>query len=350
MIKSMHIENFKCFKDFNIELGPFNVLIGPNDTGKTAFLQAVRLIGAYAEMPDWEVAGPGLADIAGASPPLAAAWQQDASSPVAIEAHSDRIVDQTQLVYELAIGMPSGVVLNYRGTIIKGKREAVLPPLNKRMRRPEYYRFSPSSLRVPSPLAQEMSETGEGLAAFMDNINRHAPEVFKAIQKAFCSRFDYYTKVEVVVVKQKSNNVLALKFHAKSGQVMEASLVSDGVMLSLAFMAIAHQPKPPKILLIEEPENGVHHASLKDIVATLKQLSKEKGVQVILTTHSPYLLDHVESDEVHVFTKDDEGAVHTGRLSDHPDVEDLKKHFGTGEIWTGFDSDKDIVEKTGKFE
>ena len=44
MIESMHIENFKCFKDFDIELGKFNVLIGPNDSGKTAFLQAVRLL------------------------------------------------------------------------------------------------------------------------------------------------------------------------------------------------------------------------------------------------------------------------------------------------------------------
>ena len=42
----MHIQNFKCFKDFDIELGPFNVLVGPNDSGKTAFLQAIRLVAA----------------------------------------------------------------------------------------------------------------------------------------------------------------------------------------------------------------------------------------------------------------------------------------------------------------
>jgi predicted ATP-dependent endonuclease of OLD family len=89
------------------------------------------------------------------------------------------------------------------------------------------------------------------------------------------------------------------------------------------------------MLLIEEPETGVHHASLKDIVETLKQLSTEKGVQVILTTHSPYLLDHVEAENVHVFTKDpEEGAVHAKRLSEFEDVADMKSHFMSGEIWS----------------
>jgi predicted ATPase len=95
----------------------------------------------------------------------------------------------------------------------------------------------------------------------------------------------------------------------------------------------------PGILLVEEPENGVHHASLKDIVGTLKQLTQEKGVQVILTTHSPYLLDHVEPQDVHVFRKDEEGAVHARRLSEYPDVQNLKKHFMTGEIWTGLNEE-----------
>jgi len=48
MITSMHIENFKCFKDFDIELGPFNVLIGPNDTGKHPKDVAAVIFGSKA--------------------------------------------------------------------------------------------------------------------------------------------------------------------------------------------------------------------------------------------------------------------------------------------------------------
>ena len=40
MIRSLHIENFKCFRRLDVELGRFNVLVGPNGSGKTALLQA----------------------------------------------------------------------------------------------------------------------------------------------------------------------------------------------------------------------------------------------------------------------------------------------------------------------
>jgi len=335
MITSMHIENFKCFKDFDIKLGPFNVLIGPNDTGKTAFLQAVRLIGAYSEAPDWKSARTPLAQIAGASKPVAAAWQENASSPIVIVARSSKLADPTPVVHKLDIEMPSGSVMNHKGLVIIGKPVGIIRPDNRRIGRPEYYRFAPSSLRRPSPLAQEMSETGEGFAAFLDNINRDDPDAFKALQESFCARFRYYSKVEVVVVKHNPHNLLALKFHTMGGQALESSLVSDGVILSLAFLALAHRQEHPVILLVEEPENGVHHASLKEIVETLKHLSDDKGVQVILTTHSPYLLDHVEADQVHVFTKDrEEGFVTAKRLSDFEGAEEISEMFSTGEKWS----------------
>ena len=42
MIDRIHIQNFKCLRDVEVELGAFNVLIGPNDSGKTSFLEAIR--------------------------------------------------------------------------------------------------------------------------------------------------------------------------------------------------------------------------------------------------------------------------------------------------------------------
>ena len=64
-----------------------------------------------------------------------------------------------------------------------------------------------------------------------------------------------------------------------------------------------------------------------------------------MTTHSPYLLDHVEPEEVFLFSKDPEGAVHAKKLSDHPDVEDMRKHFMTGEMWTGLEEEGDFLSK-----
>ncbi len=51
MIDKIHIQNFKCLRDVEVELGPFNVLIGPNDSGKTSFLEAIRWLGAEENRP-----------------------------------------------------------------------------------------------------------------------------------------------------------------------------------------------------------------------------------------------------------------------------------------------------------
>ena len=44
MIKQVHIQNFKCLRDVTVELEPFTVLIGPNDSGKSSFLQSLQLL------------------------------------------------------------------------------------------------------------------------------------------------------------------------------------------------------------------------------------------------------------------------------------------------------------------
>ncbi len=44
MIKNIHLENFKSFKDATLELGQFSVLVGANATGKSNLLDAFRFL------------------------------------------------------------------------------------------------------------------------------------------------------------------------------------------------------------------------------------------------------------------------------------------------------------------
>jgi len=366
MITSMHIENFKCFKDFDIELGPFNVLIGPNDSGKTAFLQAVRMVSGVT--PKEIISMESLSQRLGFWLSHMSVWMQDPAAEIAIKAVA-RGGGMRSMAFSLRSRSDAHVLADVDdpAEIAAQTGDWKARCHRKCIGEAGCYRFDPEALRLPSLLKTEMKTTGEGLATFIDDLNRLEDRShFTELSEKFRERFPHYTviridKAEVMVprdpvkpttgtIQRIPRDAFVLNFRTSRNGVISAQDVSDGLMVSLAFMAIGHSPHPPNILLIEEPENHVHHASLKDIVATLKQLSEDKGVQVILTTHSPYLLDQVEPEEVHVFHKDDEGAVHTARLSDHPEVEGLKKHFMTGEIWTGFESDEDIVKKAGTFE
>jgi len=358
MIISVHIENFKCFKEFDIDLGPFNVLIGPNDSGKTAFLQAL-MVGTYHIHEPWLMDE--LTDTIGISTGSSNFWQKRTSVPIRMRfrATSKWAGDKPEWPFLDIESRDDNALVSE----VKGEENA---PSDWAEQRPNdvgwrtewfgeaigkavYFAFDPRDLRKPSRQTEDMFRmtcTGECFATFLDDILRQDRPAFAALEEKFYERFPDYSRISIDKTGRGHDVAYVLRFETRHDQVLPAEAVSNGVMLSLAYLALCYRPDPPKVLVIEEPEAGVHHASLQQIVTTLRELSDQKHVQIVLTTHSPYLLDCVEPEEVRVFAKDGQGAVHATKLSDHPDVERMKKHFMSGEIWTGL-SEEDIVLNRG---
>jgi predicted ATPase len=117
-----------------------------------------------------------------------------------------------------------------------------------------------------------------------------------------------------------------------------AERASAGVRLLLFFLALAFHPNPPKLIIVEEPENGLHPKRLADVMRLFRDITEGKlgghKAQVVLTTHSPYLLDCVDlsKDQVLVFRRNDDGS----RTAEPADAERLKTfldEFLLGEIW-----------------
>ncbi len=371
MITSMHIENFKCFKEFDIELGPFNVLIGPNGSGKSSLLEAVRIGGDLrpgSKRPVslhsgkfWSPLGTEFREYEIIWPGRIWTWMKRENLRVELRIYGREGRGATQPYQH--IRSEDGVV--FRSFVAVGERP--IPEkehdqwYDETVGRVGYYRFAPESLKCPSLLTNKLTIDGHGLPGYLYHILGTDRPVFERIVWEFCRRFPEYTDIMMPSVNvtphpqrgesespgrgEKDTYRLFLKLRKQNDIDLEAEDVSDGQIVCLAFIALSCISARPNILLVEEPENWIHHASLKDIVDTLKQLSKDKGVQVILTTHSPYLLDHIEPKDVYVFSKDPEGAVHAKKLSDHPDVEDMRKHFMTGEMWTGLEEEGDFLSK-----
>ncbi|PYT10092.1 MAG: ATPase, partial [Acidobacteria bacterium] len=77
-----------------------------------------------------------------------------------------------------------------------------------------------------------------------------------------------------------------------------ATELSQGTLLALAILTLTYIPNPPSIVCLEEPDRGIHPRLLRDVRDALYRLSypenygeRRDPVQVIATTHSPYLLD-----------------------------------------------------------
>jgi predicted ATPase len=137
---------------------------------------------------------------------------------------------------------------------------------------------------------------------------------------------------------------LAFRFEKNGKKItLPASMVSSGLVLFTAFATLLHTTGKPSILMVEEPERGVHPAILADIVKWLREIANPSdgsvGPIVIITTHSPYLLDYCEPEEVLVFNRKDGGSTQVKRMADIKDIKNLLNEFQPGELWTALSED-----------
>jgi predicted ATPase len=120
------------------------------------------------------------------------------------------------------------------------------------------------------------------------------------------------------------------------GVSIPSVLASDGLLLLTAFLALAYS-NTPEIIFIEEPENGLHFSRLKRVIDLLRKMSRgEVGFrphQIIITTHSPLLLNFARPEEVRIFRRSVDGGTEVQSMAKVPDIDKLLDEFGTGELW-----------------
>lgn len=133
--------------------------------------------------------------------------------------------------------------------------------------------------------------------------------------------------IDVVV----SGGTCELHAIERGGRSIPASRLSDGTLRFLALLSLLLQPTPPPLLLIEEPELGMHPDILPYLGKLIKQASQRS--QLVVSTHSQILLDAFSEtpEDVVVFQKV-EGETTATRLSHESLSEWLKEHT-LGELW-----------------
>ena len=125
--------------------------------------------------------------------------------------------------------------------------------------------------------------------------------------------------------------------------VLSPNQLSEGTFKTIALIFYILNDSSD-LMLIEEPEVCIHHGLLNSILELIKFKSSEK--QIIISTHSDYVLDKLSPENVILVLKDKEVGTLSVRLGDHLHKEDyasLKKYLNNvgnlGEFWKegGFD-------------
>ncbi len=202
-------------------------------------------------------------------------------------------------------------------------------------------RLDPDALRQASSLIPDsdrvrlQSERGGGLPGVYDAILNRGDESFRRVVDEVRGLFPTVRNVRLRVVSESAK---ALEVELNSGERVPAQFISEGLLYYLAFAAIRYL-EPVSILLVEEPENGLHPARIEEVMRTLREISKT--TQVLIATHSPLVVNELSGDEVSVVTRDPDRGTQVRRLSSTPNFEERSKVYATGELWLSYANGSD---------
>lgn len=353
MIETITLRNYKGHTDTKIACDRLTVLVGENASGKTSVLQAVQWVSE------------GIRDT------MPGRFLRRGASELEIGLTSRTIEGKTRTLatYESVVGpdgraadelrLKAGEVRNEDGST--GSR-----PVAK------WLSLNPEELSAasrPTSVRPEISASGRGLASVLAYMKLAETERFQRIVERVRAvvpilRDIGFSRVEVketiprllrvedrvVEIPETVTSIQdALTFDFADADRVPASLVSEGTLLALGLLTaletLEREPRiekgngvdtlraPAEVVLVDDIDRALHPRAQRALIKTLRQvLAVAPDLQIIATSHSPYLVDELDPSEVVVLGRNAEGVIAAKRLADFPD-ERLKGMLYAGELW-----------------
>jgi energy-coupling factor transporter ATP-binding protein EcfA2 len=357
MISQITLKNFKSIKSAKLKLGPFNLFIGTNASGKSNFLDSLRFLQGIgwgltvSEIlrgrprtgtgSEWE----GIRGGSEMAEYKEAGEQSAVAKPVSLELDFTVSLDDERWPtnYGIEINARRGYICeewlasqydtrestnNANAPVLKARYEGMSgqgqkPDLEFAKHRPLLQQMvvqatveprghamsraaldtlgsirrldpQPTVLRQYSmaPEVDRLGERGENFAALVQSIrkSKHEGAFLQWLREL---RPEEIESIEILEGALKEP-MFALK---EKGRVFPAPVLSDGTLRFAAITAAFFQPDMPKLMTIEEIENGVNPARMRVLMELVRHRAGQKETQVIATTHSPLLLDWLTKDE-----------------------------------------------------
>lgn len=103
-------------------------------------------------------------------------------------------------------------------------------------------------------------------------------------------------------------------FEERTGRrLVESWNSSDGTLRALALLVAVESQPNRSLIAIEEPELGLHPWAVRALMRHFREVAENNAVQIVLTTHSPQVLEEMHPKEVHVASRSSEGGTEFAR-------------------------------------
>ncbi len=352
MITKVRICNFKAIEDLCLPLERLTVFVGPNGAGKTSVLAAVHfLIQALFRHVGVALNG----DFA--------VLRRGSKGPIHLEMTWEGLEGTRTFAASLPFksGKDGALVLGDHSAIDDGASgDAGLEAgaIRERIASAVFLQLSARQLTEPSYSEEEvpvMRPDGTGLASVLADLATSQPDslleimdrlraVVPAVRRVRTQRARINLPITelhtvdgqtVKVQKTVSQWGHSVVLDMKSGDNIPIRHVSEGTVLTLGLCTVFCGRQRPSILMMDDIDKALHPKAQADLVGVLRRLLEASPeLQILATSHSPYLLDELRFEEVRLLTTHPDGTVVGSLLTEHPDYQQWRDSVRPGELWT----------------
>ena len=349
------VRGFKSIASIEkLRLGPLNVLIGPNGSGKSNFIGAFSFLNAIRSggLQDYVIRAGGADKILHFGVRETDEVYIDISFQGGINryeitlqpAGADELIPWSELAYcwnRLQYpGGPYGRVLDRAGKeagISTSGDNGVVRYVRQHLNRWKLYHFHDTSSNSPMKKTADVNDNrhlrpdGSNLAAFLYLLSREHQDSYNLITNTVGQAAPFFYGFQLEPQLLNPNKILLEWRHAGTDAYFDASSLSDGTLRFIALATLFLQPESlrPSVMLVDEPELGMHPYAITLLASLMKQAAVE--TQVIVSTQSSLLLDHFEPEDVLVADRIDGGTQLT-RL-DLVELEPWLTEYSLGQLW-----------------
>ena len=352
------IQGFKSIASVELELGPINVVIGPNGSGKSNFIGFFAFLHAIREGRLREYVG------AAGGAERVLHFGSKTTNEVFVHVSfanktcqyklglrpsgDDGLFPSGEIVYPSDGGEGGEGLAEWqlgREAGISNGRSERFPMAAKCVRhylgswRP--YHLHDTSASSPMRKTAKVDDNdflradGSNLASFLYFLREKHIDSYSLIQRAVQRVTPFFDDFRLQPLRLKPDDIKLEWRHKSSDQYFDASSLSDGTLRFIALTTLFLQPEQfrPSVILVDEPELGLHPGLHPNAIEMLASLIRQASVstQVIVATQSSLLLDHFAPEDVLVANRV-EGGTQLTRL-DSGQLAAWLEDYSLGQLW-----------------
>ena len=326
-IDSITVKGFKSIRSIeDFQLRSINVMIGANGAGKSNFIEIFSLLRAIN------------------SSRALGSYVRRAGGAERLLHFGSRITKEIQLFvsftdeterYEVSLAPTADDLLYRRLQPVDylSRARHLRDHINTWCTYHFHHTNARSRMRTPSKLTDNryLLPDGSNLAAFLYRLRSDSEGSYNQITNTIQKAAPFFVDFVLEPLLLEETKIQLEWRHLGSDAYFDAAALSDGTLRLVALTTLLLQPEwlRPSVILLDEPELGLHPLAISLLASMIRQASVE--TQVIVATQSPILLDHFEPEEVIVADREN-GATRLTRLAS-AELEDWLENYSLGQLW-----------------